>query len=66
MEMVGSTDGLENATIGGSLHRPNLSATDSDEIKSEVAFYKNAHGNWLMMIIMFSVFSGVPVRFNSI
>jgi beta-glucanase (GH16 family) len=46
MEMGGSTYGLENATIWGSLHRPNLSATDSDEIKSEMAFYKNAHGNW--------------------
>ncbi|MCX5808095.1 MAG: glycoside hydrolase family 16 protein [Proteobacteria bacterium] len=46
MEMVGSADGVENATIWGSLHRPNLSATESNEIKSETAFYKNVHGNW--------------------
>jgi beta-glucanase (GH16 family) len=46
MEMAGSTDGVENATIWGSLHRPDPSATDSDKIKSETAFYKNAHGDW--------------------
>jgi beta-glucanase (GH16 family) len=46
MEMVGSTDGLENAIIWGSLHRPNLNPTNSDKIKSEIVFYKNAHGNW--------------------
>lgn len=46
LEMIGSTDGVENATIGGSLHRPNPSATESDEIRSETAFYNNAHGNW--------------------
>jgi beta-glucanase (GH16 family) len=46
MEMVGSTDGVENATIWSSLHRPHQSATESDKIKSETAFYKNIDGNW--------------------
>ena len=46
MEMVGSADGDENATIWGSLHRPNSSATEPSEIKSETASFKNADGNW--------------------
>jgi len=46
MEMVGSTDGVENATIWSSLHRPDQRATESDKIKSETAFYKNTDGNW--------------------
>jgi len=46
MEMAGSTEGVENATIWGSLHRPDPSATESAKIKSETAFYKNTHGNW--------------------
>jgi len=46
MEMVGSTDGAENATVWSSLHRPDQSATESDKTQSETAFYKNNHGNW--------------------
>jgi len=46
MEMVGSADGPENATIWGSLHRPRPDATESNEIKSETVSYKNAHGKW--------------------
>lgn len=46
MEMVGSTDGVENATIWGSLHRPDPSATESAKIKTETAFYKNTQKDW--------------------
>lgn len=46
MEMVGSTDGSENATIWGSLHRPDPDSTEPAKVKSDTASYKNVHGNW--------------------